>query len=114
MAGDLSAKPEEFFATGFLSRAAHSAADKNEDLAFGAVEKISSAFMAMTTGCAKCHDHMYDPVSQLVYVTRGDDVRTTIVNGKVLMKERQLRTLNREAVIADANRIAQRIRMLRF
>ena len=32
---------------------------------------------------------MYDPVSHLVYVTRGDDVRTTIVNGKVLMRDRQ-------------------------
>ncbi len=29
---------------------------------------------------------MYDPVSHLVYVTRGDDVRTTIVNGKILMR----------------------------
>jgi hypothetical protein len=27
---------------------------------------------------------MYDAVSHIVYVTRGDDVRTTIVNGKVL------------------------------
>ena len=25
---------------------------------------------------------LYDPVSHLVYVTRGDDVRTTIVNGQ--------------------------------
>jgi len=53
---------------------------------------------------------MYDPISHLVYATRGDDVRTTIVNGKVLMKNRQLRTLNREAVIADANRLAARVR----
>jgi 5-methylthioadenosine/S-adenosylhomocysteine deaminase len=53
---------------------------------------------------------MYDPVSHLVYVMRGDDVRTTIVNGKVLMKERQLRTLNRAAIIADANRMAARVR----
>ena len=53
---------------------------------------------------------MYDPVSHLVYVTRGDDVRNTIVNGKVLMRERQLKTLNRDAVIADANRLAERVR----
>jgi 5-methylthioadenosine/S-adenosylhomocysteine deaminase len=53
---------------------------------------------------------MYDPVSHLVFATRGDDVRTTIVNGKVLMKERQLRTLDRAAVIADANRLAARVR----
>ena len=53
---------------------------------------------------------MYDPVSHLVYVTRGDDVRNTIVNGKVLMKDRQLRTLDRAAVIADANRLAASVR----
>ncbi len=53
---------------------------------------------------------MYDPISHLVYTTRGDDVRTTIVNGKVLMKDRQLRTLNREAVIAEANKLAAKVR----
>ena len=53
---------------------------------------------------------LYAPVSHLVYTTRGDDVRTTIVNGKVLMKERQLRTLDRAAVIADARRLAARVR----
>jgi len=53
---------------------------------------------------------MYDPISHLVYTTRGDDVRTTIVNGKVLMKDRQLRTLNREAVIAEANKLAVKVR----
>ena len=53
---------------------------------------------------------MYDPVSHLVYVTRGDDVRSTIVNGKVLMSDRRLRTLDRESVIADAKRLAARVR----
>lgn len=67
IAGDLSAKPEDVFATGFLSRAAHSATDPAEAVAFSAVENISSAFMAMTTACAKCHDHMYDPISQRDY-----------------------------------------------
>jgi hypothetical protein len=67
IAGDLSANPEDLFATGFLSRAAHSAADANEDIASNAVETVSSAFMAMSTGCAKCHDHMYDPILQRDY-----------------------------------------------
>jgi 5-methylthioadenosine/S-adenosylhomocysteine deaminase len=53
---------------------------------------------------------MYDPISHLVYTTRGDDVRTTIVNGKILMKDRQVRTLDKAAVIADANRLAARVR----
>src|SRR5258705_5574153 len=42
---------------------------------------------------------IYNPVSHLVYVTRGDDVRNTIVNGRVLMRERRLLTLDRDAVI---------------
>ena len=53
---------------------------------------------------------MYDPVSHLVYATHGDDVRTTIVNGKVLMKDREMRTLIRAVVIADANALAMKIR----
>jgi hypothetical protein len=38
-----------------------------EDVAFAAVETISSAFLAMTAGCAKCHDHFFDPISQRDY-----------------------------------------------
>jgi hypothetical protein len=31
------------------------------------VKHTSMAFMGVTTGCAKCHDHMYDPISQEEY-----------------------------------------------
>jgi hypothetical protein len=67
IAGDLSPKPDDLFATGFLARAALSARDAQEDIAFGGAEVVSSAFLAMTTGCAKCHDHMVDPISQRDY-----------------------------------------------
>ena len=40
---------------------------------------------------------MYDPISHLVYTTRGDDVETTIVNGKVLMRAGKVLTLNQDA-----------------
>jgi 5-methylthioadenosine/S-adenosylhomocysteine deaminase len=53
---------------------------------------------------------LYDPVSHIVYTTRGDDVRTMIVNGAVVMRDRQVKTLDRAAVIADANRLADRVR----
>jgi len=53
---------------------------------------------------------IYDPISHLVYATRGDDVTATIVNGKILMKDRQLRTLEKAAVIAEANRLAVKVR----
>ncbi|MEP7116286.1 MAG: amidohydrolase [Acidobacteriota bacterium] len=53
---------------------------------------------------------LYDPVSHLVYTTRGDDVDTTIVNGKVLMRGRIVRTLDAGAVLAEAGRIALAVR----
>ena len=33
---------------------------------------------------------MYDPLSHLVYVTRGDDVQTVVVNGKMVMRNRKV------------------------
>jgi 5-methylthioadenosine/S-adenosylhomocysteine deaminase len=53
---------------------------------------------------------MYDAVSHLVYVTRGDDVRNTIVNGKVLMRDRKVLTLPEAQVLADARALAQKVR----
>jgi 5-methylthioadenosine/S-adenosylhomocysteine deaminase len=53
---------------------------------------------------------MYDPISHLVYVTRGDDVQTTIVNGKVLMRDRKVLTLDENSVLADARAAAVRVR----
>ena len=53
---------------------------------------------------------MFDPVSHLVYTTRGDDVETTIVNGKVLMRAGKVLTLNEAEVIAEANKAAVAVR----
>jgi 5-methylthioadenosine/S-adenosylhomocysteine deaminase len=53
---------------------------------------------------------MYDPLSHLVYVTRGDDVRTTIVNGRVLMREKKVMTLDEAAVLAEARSLAVQVR----
>jgi 5-methylthioadenosine/S-adenosylhomocysteine deaminase len=53
---------------------------------------------------------MYDPVSHLVYVTRGDDVDTTIVQGKVLMRGRKVLTMNEPAVLAEARKAAEAVR----
>ena len=37
-------------------------------------------------------------------------MRTTVVNGKVLMRDRQMRTLDERVVLADARALAKKVR----
>jgi 5-methylthioadenosine/S-adenosylhomocysteine deaminase len=53
---------------------------------------------------------LYNPVSHLVYVSVGADVRNTIVNGRVLMRDRQVLSLDKASVLADARRLAEKVR----
>ena len=76
----------------------------------GSIEKGKRADVITVSTSSARQTPLYDPVSHLVYTTRGDDVRTTIVNGKVLMRDRRVLTLDRAAVIAEANRAAVAVR----
>jgi len=53
---------------------------------------------------------MYDAISHLVYVIRGDDVQNTIVNGQVLMRDRKVLTLDEKSVIADGRSWIEKVR----
>ncbi|HEY3104002.1 MAG TPA: hypothetical protein VGJ69_10430, partial [Pyrinomonadaceae bacterium] len=48
-----------------------------------------------------------DVISSLVYSTQPSDVRTTIIDGRVVMHDRKLTTMNEADVIAEANREAK-------
>ena len=55
----------DMFALGFLARGGVVRDNKDTgELPIVAVETVSAAFMGLTVGCAKCHDHMYDPITQ--------------------------------------------------
>jgi 5-methylthioadenosine/S-adenosylhomocysteine deaminase len=76
----------------------------------GSLEPGKRADLIVVSMSAPRQTPMYDAQSHLVYVTRGDDVRTTIVDGRVLMRDRHVRTLNEAQVLADARAFATRIR----
>ena len=54
---------------------------------------------------------LYDPVSHIVYVAHGDDVQTTVVHGKVLMRDRKVLTLDETAVLKDARAMAEKVKV---
>jgi 5-methylthioadenosine/S-adenosylhomocysteine deaminase len=45
-----------------------------------------------------------DPISALVYSAQPSDVQSTVVAGQVVMKDRQLLTMDEQSVLRDANR----------
>jgi 5-methylthioadenosine/S-adenosylhomocysteine deaminase len=53
---------------------------------------------------------LFDPVAQIVYASRGDDVETTIVNGKVLMRDRKVLTMDAARVLSEARAAADLVR----
>jgi 5-methylthioadenosine/S-adenosylhomocysteine deaminase len=76
----------------------------------GSLEAGKRADLIVVSMSSARQTPMYDAVSHLVYATRGDDVRTTIVNGRVLMRDRKVLTLDERAVLADARRAAEQVR----
>ena len=52
---------------------------------------------------------LFDPVSHLVYVSRGDDVTNTMVAGRFLMRDGQVQSLKAADVLRDARTMAERV-----
>ncbi|MBI2187601.1 MAG: amidohydrolase [Acidobacteria bacterium] len=76
----------------------------------GSLEPGKRADLIVVGMSAARQTPMYDPVSHLVYTTRGDDVRTTIVNGRVLMRDRKMLTLDEAAVLTEARAWVPKVR----
>ena len=49
---------------------------------------------------------LHDPWSTLAYAAHSADVRDTVVDGRVLMRNRTLGTLDEEAVLAELEALA--------
>jgi hypothetical protein len=55
---------------------------------------------------------LFNVYSALVYALKGSDVQDVIVNGRVVVKQRQPQTLDRARVLAAARAYAERISLV--
>ena len=52
---------------------------------------------------------LYHPFSQLVYAASGADVTTSIIGGRIVMRNRRLLTLDADSAMAEVRRIAMEV-----
>ncbi len=52
---------------------------------------------------------LYDPVSHIVYAARGSDVRFVWVDGRMVVKDRRLLTVNEAEILSEAKRMGNKI-----
>ena len=76
----------------------------------GSLEAGKRADLAVVSTSGARLTPIYDPVSHLVYAAHGEDVQTVIVNGRVLMRDRKMLTLDEPAVLAEARKFAMSVR----
>jgi 5-methylthioadenosine/S-adenosylhomocysteine deaminase len=53
---------------------------------------------------------LYHPFSQIVYSASGGDVKDVIINGKIVYRDRQFTTLNKDEVIKEVRKISKIIK----
>jgi 5-methylthioadenosine/S-adenosylhomocysteine deaminase len=71
---------------------------------FGSLEPGKRADLIVVSLDAPRLHPLYDEVSQLVYATKGADVRHSVIEGRVVMRDRKLLTLDAKAILAEADR----------
>jgi len=53
---------------------------------------------------------LYNPCSHLVYAASGADVTTTIINGKIIMRDKIILTVDEQEVMREVRKIAKRVK----
>jgi hypothetical protein len=96
IAGDLlpdGPEYERWTATGFLSLGAKMLAEDDPrkmemDIVDEQLDTTTRAFLGMTVGCARCHDHKFDPISHADYYSMAGIFKSskTMENFKVVAK----------------------------
>jgi hypothetical protein len=89
-AGDASERDARIIATGFLALGPKGINERNResyllDIADEQIENVSRAVMGLSVGCARCHDHKFDPVTMgdyyaLAGIFRSSETRAGVTN----------------------------------
>ena len=98
---------ERITATGFLSLGAKMLAEDDPvkmqmDIVDEQLDTVGRAFMGLTLGCARCHDHKFDPISTAEYYSLAGIFKSTstMENFKVVARWREV-PLARPSVVAE-------------
>jgi hypothetical protein len=91
--GDLATTFERWTATGFLTLGAKMLAEDDPvkmemDIVDEQLDTTGRAFLGLTIGCARCHDHKFDPIPQADYYAMAGIFKSskTMENFKVVAK----------------------------
>ncbi len=76
----------------------------------GSIEKGKKADVIVVDTHKPHLTPMYNPYSHIVYAARGSDVRHTIINGRLVMENRNLLTLDLSEILARARQKAELVR----
>ena len=76
----------------------------------GSLVKGKKADIIIMDVCKPHLTPMYNPYSQIVYSARGNDIIHSIVNGKIVMEDRRLLTLDLERILARSHDLAGKIK----
>jgi len=107
-------KYRKLIATGFLSLGAKvlaepDAARMQMDIVDEQIETTGRAFMGMTLGCCRCHDHKFDPLSTQDYYGLAGVFKSTktMIDFKIVAKwhEHPLPTSESETAVAEHGKV---------
>ncbi|HEX6885930.1 MAG TPA: DUF1553 domain-containing protein [Planctomycetota bacterium] len=121
LAGDLLPEPageeelrDQLTATGFLALGPKMLAEQDKvklelDVVDEQLDVAGQAFLGLTLGCARCHDHKFDPVSQRDYTALAGIFKSTstMANLEFVSKTRQRELAPRARIEARRAQLAE-------
>ena len=114
--GDEATSRERLIATGFLALGPKVLAEPDEnkmemDIVDEQVDTVGRSFMGLTLGCARCHDHKFDPIATTDYYALAGIFRSTktMETFKKVARwyEIPLPTAKDQARLAEAKQVAE-------